>query len=183
MGPSHIVDQTRGPQPYRARNQYRPLDTFYRLKRIRVSELKIFDAVLRDNARRSPWPPRRQSRYRPLAPLDRINRIRSARDNTGAISRCAGVKCLFRELSARPSSSRTVATGRRRPECSDPATIRRMIASCCASFSPKYARSGWTIPNSFSTTVATPRKCPGRCAPHRCAPNTGDSTNVNCSRG
>src|SRR5665213_1561044 len=36
---------------------------------------------------------------------------RSAHESTGAILRCSGVKCLLRELRARPSASRTVATG------------------------------------------------------------------------
>ena len=35
-------------------------------------------------------------------------------------------------------------------------------ATCAASFCPKKARSGSAAINSFATTVATPRKCPGR---------------------
>ena len=31
-------------------------------------------------------------------------------------------------------------------------------ATCCASFAPKYARSGCTVANSFTHTVATPVK-------------------------
>ena len=40
--------------------------------------------------------------------------------------------------------------------------MRRMIATCAASFWPKNARSGSTMWNNFATTVVTPRKCPGR---------------------
>ena len=39
--------------------------------------------------------------------------------------------------------------------------MRRMIASCCQSFSPKMATSGRTWLNNLATTVATPSKCPG----------------------
>ena len=40
-----------------------------------------------------------------------------------------------------------------------------MIASCWKSFWPNTARCGRTAPKSFVTTVVTPRKWPGRCAP------------------
>ena len=46
------------------------------------------------------------------------------------------------------------------------ATMRLMMASCWASFCPKKARCGCTMLKSFVTTVHTPRKCPGREAPH-----------------
>ncbi len=46
--------------------------------------------------------------------------------------------------------------------------MRRMIASCCQSFSPNSAMSGCTCPNSLATTVATPSKWPGRAAPSKC---------------
>ena len=42
---------------------------------------------------------------------------------------------------------------------------RRMIASCCQSFSPKMATSGKAISSNVVTTVATPSKGPGRDAP------------------
>ena len=45
--------------------------------------------------------------------------------------------------------------------------MRRSTATCAASFWPKNALSGATMWKSFATTVATPRKCPGRDAPSR----------------
>ena len=36
--------------------------------------------------------------------------------------------------------------------------MSRITASCCASFSPKYAMHGPTVSKSLATTVATPRK-------------------------
>ena len=45
-------------------------------------------------------------------------------------------------------------------------TIRRMTASCCASFSPNTATSARETWKSFSTTVSTPAKWMGRNAPH-----------------
>ena len=59
-----------------------------------------------------------------------------------------------------PSRRRRAATGTSRSR-----TIRSITAHCCASFRPKTARSGCTMLNSFSTTVATPSKCPGRRSP------------------
>ncbi len=53
------------------------------------------------------------------------------------------------------------------------ATIRSMTFSCWKSFWPKTARSGWTRLNSLATTVATPSKCPGRCAPSSVSVITG----------
>jgi hypothetical protein len=44
-------------------------------------------------------------------------------------------------------------------------TIRRMMRSCWASFSPKTATWGRTRLNSLATTVQTPSKWPGREAP------------------
>ena len=40
--------------------------------------------------------------------------------------------------------------------------IWRMMRACCASLRPKNAKRGCTISKSFSTTVVTPRKWPGR---------------------
>lgn len=47
-------------------------------------------------------------------------------------------------------------------------TIRRTIASCCASFSPKNAMSGVAMLKSLQTTVHTPRKCIGLVFPQSC---------------
>ena len=91
-----------------------------------------------------------------------------ARKSRGASARSVALRCWLRELSARPSDSRTVGTPVIVTGTFRSATIRRTIASCCASFSPKYATSGCTISSSFNTTVATPSKWPGRNAPHRC---------------
>ena len=52
------------------------------------------------------------------------------------------VSSLFRELKARPSGSRTVGIGTMVTGILKSRIMRRMMASCCASFSPKYARSG-----------------------------------------
>ena len=41
-----------------------------------------------------------------------------------------------------------------------------MTWSCCQSLSPKSATWGRDRPKSFATTVATPRKWPGRRSPH-----------------
>ncbi|OQA88537.1 MAG: hypothetical protein BWY28_01456 [bacterium ADurb.Bin236] len=45
-------------------------------------------------------------------------------------------------------------------------TIFLIISNCCASFIPKYARSGAQMLNSFAHTVVTPRKWMGREIPH-----------------
>ena len=50
-------------------------------------------------------------------------------------------------------------------ELGNVAAIRRTRKSCCASFSPKYARHGPATSNSRCTTVSTPAKCPGRARP------------------
>ena len=44
--------------------------------------------------------------------------------------------------------------------------MARITWSCCQSFSPKRAACGEVRWKSFATTVATPRKWPGRFAPH-----------------
>ena len=44
-------------------------------------------------------------------------------------------------------------------------TMARITASCCQSFSPKMATCGRVRLKSLATTVATPRKWPGRLAP------------------
>ena len=84
----------------------------------------------------------------------------------------------MRELSASPSASRTVATGTIRTGTFRSRTIRRITAHCWKSFSPNTATSGWVICNSFSTTVQTPRKCPGRAAPQSTADTSVSSTSV-----
>ena len=43
--------------------------------------------------------------------------------------------------------------------------MRRTIASCWKSLRPNTATSGRVTPSSLVTTVATPRKCPGRIGP------------------
>ena len=49
-----------------------------------------------------------------------------------------------------------------------------MSVACWMSFCPKTATSGWTMLNSFATTVSTPVKWPGRAAPsHRDASDVG----------
>ena len=58
------------------------------------------------------------------------------------------------------------------------ATMRRRTATWAASFWPKKARSGSAAMSSLATTVATPRKWPGRDAPSRRLLRPGTSTNV-----
>ncbi len=82
----------------------------------------------------------------------------------------------LREDRARPSVSRTVDTARISTGTFRSRTRRRITASCCPSFWPKYARWGRTRLNSFKQTVATPRKCPGRAAPS--APVSPGSTQL-----
>jgi len=54
--------------------------------------------------------------------------------------------------------------------------MRRMTSNCWKSFSPKKAHSARESANSFATTVHTPRKCPGRRAPHSgCASGPGST--------
>ena len=53
-----------------------------------------------------------------------------------------------------------------------------MTASCWASFWPKYATSGRRRLNSLRTTVATPSKWPGRCAPSKRLPRSPTETVV-----
>ena len=60
---------------------------------------------------------------------------------------------------------------------------RRSTASCCSSFSPKIATSQPTIEKSFSTTVHTPSKRPGREAPQRGPVRASTWTVVTTSAG
>jgi hypothetical protein len=71
----------------------------------------------------------------------------------------------LREDSASPSSARTQGQGTISSGSFRSATSRRTSCNCCQSFSPKNAASGWVMLNSSVTTVATPSKWPGRCAP------------------
>ena len=59
--------------------------------------------------------------------------------------------------------------------------MARTTWSCCQSFSPKRAACGRVRLKSFATTVATPRKCPGRLAPHRPSAVRSTSIQVSCS--
>ena len=63
---------------------------------------------------------------------------------------------------ASPSASRTIGHTTISTAKFKSRTMRRIIATCAASFCPKNAASGSTMLNSFATTVATPRKCPAR---------------------
>ena len=67
----------------------------------------------------------------------------------------------------------TISVARRRS-----ATMRRRTATCAASFWPKKARSGSAAMSSLATTVATPRKWPGRDAPSRRSLRPATSTKV-----
>src|SRR3954451_13620664 len=89
----------------------------------------------------------------------------SPRLSARARRRSSGARRTLRLDSARPSGSRTVSTASTRTPSSRSRTSRRMTASCWASFSPKYATSGRMMVKSLVTTVATPSKWPGRCAP------------------
>ena len=52
------------------------------------------------------------------------------------------------------------------------------MRACCASLRPKYAKCGCTISSSFSTTVVTPRKWPGRDLPSSRSLNPSTCTYV-----
>lgn len=54
--------------------------------------------------------------------------------------------------------------------------MRRTIASCWKSLRPNTATSGRVAPNSFVTTVVTPRKCPGRMGPSNRSASAPGST-------
>ena len=58
-----------------------------------------------------------------------------------------------------------------------------MTCSCCQSFSPNTATAGRTRAKSWVTTVATPRKCPGRRAPQSPSESPLTSTKVWCPGG
>src|SRR5512143_2086578 len=90
----------------------------------------------------------------------------SPRERHRAALRSSPCRYLFRELIARPSASRTIGAPTIRTSMFRSRAIRRMTASCWKSFSPKTATCGFPIISSFATTVATPRKWPGRKAPH-----------------
>ena len=125
----------------------------------RYSSLKLrilSESVLPHAARRS----RRPSTPESIASLGGAQRARTEQWRAAARAR-------IEALVARAQRQAVGFAHRRHADDASPArrsraTMRRMIASCCASFSPKYAPSGWTICSSFITTVATPRKCPGR---------------------
>ena len=74
---------------------------------------------------------------------------------------------MLRELRARPSGSRTIGQTTISVARRKSATMRRSTATCAASFWPKKARSGSAAIRSLATTVATPRKWPGRDLPSR----------------
>ncbi len=54
--------------------------------------------------------------------------------------------------------------------------MRCTIHACWASFCPNAATCGWITCSSFSTTVVTPRKWPGRLAPSKRADGPSTST-------
>jgi hypothetical protein len=61
----------------------------------------------------------------------------SARNRHPAASRCSGESSAFRDERARPSGSRTIGQATTSTGSSRSETIRRITASCWASFSPK----------------------------------------------
>src|SRR6185312_9794534 len=79
---------------------------------------------------------------------------RNARGSARA--RSAADRWTLRDESASPSASRTVGTTRISTGTFRSRTRFLITATCCASFWPKYARSGRTRLNSFRQTVATP---------------------------
>src|SRR6185312_4963940 len=102
----------------------------------------------------------------------------SARGSASARSRSSVERRTLRDETASPSASRTVGTTRTSTGTFRSRTRRRITATCCASFWPKYARSGRTMLNSLRQTVATPRKWPGRALPSRLADRFLTSTHV-----
>ena len=83
-----------------------------------------------------------------------------------------GRRCA-RRAPGRPARARSRRL-RVESEKSRSRAMRRMTATCCRSFRPKNATSGWTWRKSFATTVATPRKWPGRAAPSPPSETSGD---------
>ena len=79
---------------------------------------------------------------------------------------------------ARPSGSRTVGQPTTSTGNDRSAAMRRITASCCQSFSPKYAWHGPAMLKSLATTVATPAKCVGRDAPSIDADTSATDTDV-----
>src|SRR6266545_4436262 len=98
-------------------------------------------------------------------PATRSAPARSARDRHSAAPRSSADRYTFRDDRARPSGSRTMGHPTTSTWNDRSRAIRWIRASCCASFSPRYAAAGPTAWNSLATTVATPRKWPGRMAP------------------
>ena len=93
-----------------------------------------------------------------------------------ALARRSGSGCAN---SARARPPRAPSARRRSsPAGCRSSTTRRITVSCWKSFSPKIATSGCTRHSSFTTTVATPWKCPGRNTPHRMSVRPGTSTTV-----
>src|SRR5205823_2429723 len=79
---------------------------------------------------------------------------------------------------ASPSGSRTVGQPTTETGNDRSAAMRRITASCCQSFSPKYASHGPAMLNSLATTVATPAKCVGRDAPSIAADTSATEIDV-----
>ena len=96
----------------------------------------------------------------------------SARGIATARRRSSGLRRTLRLERARPSASREVGQATIRTGRSRSAATRRSTTTCCASFQPKYAASGWTAMSSFTTIVATPSKC----ARPRTAPSNDSAT-------
>ena len=94
----------------------------------------------------------------PLAAARELGRLREREEQAGRGLALLGDRSRLRLESARPSGSRTTGQHRTSTGIDRSRTIRRITASCCASFSPKYAEHAPTVSNSLATTVATPRK-------------------------
>ena len=108
---------------------------------------------------------------------------RSAHDSTGAILRSSAVRCLLRELSASPSSSRTVGDGhhcnRNVQIRNHPPDDRQLLRILLAKVGPV----GFHDVEQLEHDRRHAAEMSGRCAPQRCALSAGDSTKVSCSRG
>ena len=127
---------------------------------------------------RSPAPPLEQARRVALAGAHRaLGGVERAREHERLAARLgveAAVAARHREpvrlAHGRPP---TISTSKRRSR-----TRRRITASCCQSFSPNTATCGLAAHSSLVTTVATPRKWPGRERPQSGLLSSVTSTQV-----
>ena len=168
-----VIDQTHRPELCRrdqARARGGPID------RAQGRAIDQRDIIHSEPRRLQPCPRARQHRCRAGPIRQRRGRVAQSTGSTGARVRSLSKRYRLRDDSARPSASRTVGTPITRTGRCRSAAMRVTTCNCCQSFSPKKPNSAPTWPNSLATTVATPRKCPGRDAPSQ--PSAGPAATI-----